>query len=299
MTRDGFSPRARGLVAGHRWLLMRRGSQASIMALFLVGPLTGWWVVTGNLSSSLTLGVLPLTDPYMLLQTLFAGHAAEAATLIGAAIVVAVYLVLGGRAYCAWVCPLNVVTDTARALRRRLGLRGGARLAANTRYWVLAMTLVVALATETAAWELVNPVSMLHRALVFGFGLAWAVVLAVFLFDLLVGERGWCGHLCPVGAFYSLLGAVSLVRIGAVRRDDCNDCKACFAVCPEPQVIHPALKGTGRRAGGVILSPNCTNCGGCIDVCPTRVFAFTTRFHDRAPYHDRKSHTDRNQEYVR
>jgi phosphoribosylaminoimidazole-succinocarboxamide synthase len=60
-------------------------------------------------------------------------------------------------------------------------------------------------------WELINPVSMLHRGLIFGIGTAWMVVLAIFLFDLFVMSRGWCGRLCPVGAFYSLIGRWSPV----------------------------------------------------------------------------------------
>ena len=46
-----------------------------------------------------------------------------------------------------------------------------------------------------------------------------------------------------------------------------NDCMDCFEVCPEPQVIRPALKGEGKGVGPVILAPSCTNCGRCIDVC--------------------------------
>jgi ferredoxin-type protein NapH len=52
----------------------------------------------------------------------------------------------------------------------------------------------------------------------------------------------------------------------------------CFAVCPEPQVIRPALKGEGKGVGPVILAANCTNCGRCIDVCSKDVFAFALRF---------------------
>ena len=53
----------------------------------------------------------------------------------------------------------------------------------------------------------------------------------------------WCGHLCPVGAFYSLVGKFSILRISAPNRENCDDCMDCFAVCPEHQVIRPALKG--------------------------------------------------------
>ena len=97
----------------------------------------------------------------------------------------------------------------------------------------------------------------------------------------LVAERAWCGHLCPVGAFYGAVGGFSPLRIVAVRREQCNDCADCYAVCPEPLVIKPALKGADDGIGPVILSPHCTNCGRCIDVCSKHVFAFGARFSNR------------------
>ena len=268
----------KGWFAAHRWLILRRLSQLSILALFLSGPWFGLWIVKGNLSYSYTLDLLPLTDPYVLLQSLLAGHVPERLAIVGALIVAVIYLLIGGRAYCSWVCPVNLVTDAAAWLRGRLGIKGGAHLSRQARYWVLGMTLILALASGTIAWELVNPVSMLHRGLIFGFGAAWMVILAVFLFDVFVMNRGWCGHLCPVGAFYSILGRWSPMRVAALRRDKCNDCMDCFAVCPEHHVIKPALKGAAQGFGPVILSPNCTNCGRCIDVCSEDVFEFGSRF---------------------
>ena len=271
---------ANGWLAAHRWLLARRAVQLGVLALFLVGPVAGWWLVKGNLNFSLTLAVLPLQDPYVLLQSLAAQHLPQAKLLIGAAIVLAFYGFVGGRVYCSWVCPVNPVTDAAAWLRRRLGLTRSARLSPSTRQGLLAMTLAVAALTGTIAWELVNPVSILHRGLIFGMGAAWAVVAAVFVFDLLVADRGWCGHLCPVGAFYGLLGRAALLRVVAVRRSQCNDCADCYAVCPEPKVIKPALKGERDGRSPVILGAQCTNCARCIDVCSKDVFAFGTRFHN-------------------
>jgi ferredoxin-type protein NapH len=266
-----------------RYLLLRRVSQLAILALFLLGPLAGVWIVKGNLNFSYTLDFLPLTDPYVLLQSLLALHSPAQKALVGAAIALAFYLIVGGRVYCAWICPVNLVTDAAAWLRAKLGVRSSVHISRSTRYWILAMTLVLALATGTIAWELVNPVSMLHRGLIFGVGAAWAVVLAVFLFDLFVAKRGWCGHLCPVGAFYGLLGRFALVRVAATRRAQCDDCMDCYAVCPEPQVITPALKGEKKGVGPLILSPQCTNCGRCIDVCSKDVFDFGTRFAGAGP----------------
>ncbi|MBX3676134.1 MAG: quinol dehydrogenase ferredoxin subunit NapH [Rhodocyclaceae bacterium] len=275
---------AKGWLGAHKWLLARRVSQLGILALFLLGPLAGVWIVKGNLTFSHTLDFLPLTDPYILLQTLLTGHLPETKAIVGVFIVLVLYALVGGRVFCSWVCPVNMVTDAAAWLRERLGIKGGAHVSRETRYWILAMTLILALATGTLAWELVNPVSMFHRGIIFGIGAAWAIILAVFLFDLFVMKDGWCGHLCPVGAFYSLIGKVSLLRTVAVERAACNDCLDCFVVCPEPQVIRPALKGVDG-AGPVILAANCTNCGRCIDVCSKDVFAFGSRFGNRTGRH--------------
>ncbi|MGM0701565.1 MAG: quinol dehydrogenase ferredoxin subunit NapH [Pseudomonadota bacterium] len=279
--------RERGWWPAHRFLVLRRLTQASVLGLFLLGPLAGWWIVKGNLASSLTLGVLPLSDPYLLVQSLAAGHAVGVTAWIGALIVLSAYLLLGGRVYCAWVCPINVVTDTAAWLRRRLGITHTAKFSRSTRYWLLAATLVMALVTGSLAWEWVNPVSIVFRSLVFGIGLAWGVIVAIFLFDLLVARRGWCSHLCPMGAFYSLPGHLALLRVNAAGRERCDDCMDCYAVCPEPQVISPALKPRDKDASVVIRSAQCTNCARCIDVCSQDVFAFGSRFAATEPTRDR------------
>lgn len=273
--------RVKGWFGAHRWLVLRRISQLTVLALFLSGPWFGVWIAKGNLVSSLTLGVLPLTDPYLFVQSLAAGFMPAATALIGAAIVVAFYALFGGRLYCAWVCPVNAVTDAAAWLRRRLGLKSGRVPDANTRYWVLAGSLLVAAATSSLVWEAVNPVTIVQRSLIFGFGGSLAMVIAIFAYDLLVASRGWCGHLCPMGAFYGLLGQKSLLRITADQRGACDDCMDCFTVCPEPQVIRPALKKAGQDSP-LILDRDCTNCGRCIDVCGRNVFHFTHRFDQRS-----------------
>lgn len=268
----------KGWFGAHKYLILRRASQLSILALFLLGPWFGIWIVKGNIASSLTLDVLPLSDPLVLLQVLATGHVPETAALIGGLIVLAFYFLVGGRVYCSWVCPVNIVTDLAEWVRRKLGVKGSAHFSDKTRYWLLGAILIVAAVSGSVAWELVNPVSMVYRGLVFGMGLAWGVVAAVFLLDVFVGRRAWCGRLCPVGAFYGLVGEGAVLRVSAVRREQCDDCMDCFAICPEHQVIKPALKGADKGIGPVIMSGHCTNCGRCIDVCGRDVFEFSTRF---------------------
>ena len=271
-----------GWLKAHQWLLLRRLSQLAVLALFLLGPWAGLWFIEGNLSASLILNSVPLTDPLLLLQSALSGAWPVLSGALGALIVLAFYALVGGRVFCAWVCPVNPITDLAAWLRRRLDLRAGAKLSRDIRYWVLGLTLVFPLVTGSLVFEYWNPVSMAHRGLIFGMGLAWVILAGVFLFDLFVVRHGWCGHLCPVGAFYGLIGAGALVRVRADQRARCDDCMDCFAVCPEPQVIKPALKGAVKGLGPVILGINCTNCGRCIDVCSKDVFRFGPRWPNRA-----------------
>lgn len=265
----------RSLWLRNRWLLARRASQLLVLALFLLGPWAGVWLLRGNLASSEWFGLFPLTDPFVALQTLLASHTLSGSVLIGAAVVAAAYMVLGGRSYCAWVCPINPVTDFAAWLRIKLRLPtllGGVKPDQRLRYAVLAVALLLSVLLGSVVWETVNPITLFQRALVFGVAGGYGAAFAVFAFDLLVLPRGWCGHLCPVGAFYGVLGHAAVLHVSAVRRNDCTRCGDCFRVCPEPQVIAPALYGAEHGRSPAIQSADCIRCARCLDVCDEDVF---------------------------
>ena len=76
-----------GLWRASFWLIMRRVVQLSFFLLFASGPWLVIWIAKGTLASSMTLGVLPLTDPLIVAQSLAARHVPETLALIGAAIV--------------------------------------------------------------------------------------------------------------------------------------------------------------------------------------------------------------------
>lgn len=269
-----YAATRRGWLFAHRYWLARRFTQVFVLAIFLVGPWTGFWIMRGNFAASELFGVVPFADPFIFVQSLAAGHKPILLSLIGTFLIVVGYGIVGGRVYCSWVCPVNVVTDGAYWLREKLGLTRDRKLDRRTRIWIMVGAIAASAATGTIAWEFLNPVSILQRGIIFGIGAGWGIVAAVFMLDLFVTRRGWCSHLCPVGAFYGLIGSKSLTRISAIDREACTDCGACFQVCPEPHVITPALKGTGTR---LVLSGDCTNCASCIDACYIDVFQFGNR----------------------
>ncbi len=255
----------------HRFLLLRRAIQLAIIGLFIAGPTVG--VFKGNLSSSTLFDVVPFTDPLLLLQTISAGHLPELTAILGALIVVAFYALIAPRAFCGWVCPLNIVTDAAAWLRRKLNLKASYTWSKQLRYWLIPVLLIGSALSGTVLWVWIDPVSALHRGLIFGFGASWVLILLVYLLDLLLVEHGWCGHLCPLGATYGIIGRKSLIRVTATQRDACTKCMDCFNVCPEPQVLREPLKQGDIR----VMEQDCISCGRCIDVCSEKVFEFKVK----------------------
>ncbi|ELA8362263.1 TPA: quinol dehydrogenase ferredoxin subunit NapH [Vibrio alginolyticus] len=255
----------------HRFLILRRLCQFTIIALFMAGPTLG--ILTGNLSSSMLLDTVPLSDPLIVLQALATGHVPEFNALLGVVIVVVFYAILAPRAFCAWVCPLNIVTDLAAWLRRKFNIKASYRWSPMIRYWLIPVLMLGSALSGAILWTWLDPVAALHRGLVFGMGAGWVLIALVFVLDLLLVEHGWCGHLCPLGATYGMIGRKSLLRVTAVRREDCTKCMDCFYVCPEPEVLRQPLKEGDRR----VMDQNCISCGRCLDVCPEHVFEFKNR----------------------
>ncbi|WP_394131584.1 quinol dehydrogenase ferredoxin subunit NapH [Shewanella maritima] len=265
-----------GWFGAHKFLFLRRISQLTLLSLFAIGPLFGLWLLKGNLSSSLLLDTIPLSDPLVTLQVLFAGHWPELSLLIGAAIIIASYALLGGRVFCSWVCPVNIITDLASWCRRKLALPRTSEMPRNLRYYLLALVLVLPILTGFTVWEWLNPVPIVYRAVLFGAGSGLWILAMIFLLDTFVVERAWCSHLCPTGALFSLIGKVSPLKINAVHAEKCNNCMDCFTVCPERQVLKPVLKKNSTQT--MVLDSDCTLCGRCIDVCAPRVFQINNRF---------------------
>jgi ferredoxin-type protein NapH len=263
-----------------RYTIARRMVQLAVLLAFYGTLHWGWSVagrplLAGNLSAASIASAVPLADPFAVLQMLVAGHWLATEVLVGAVITLGVYALLGGRLFCAWVCPMNVVADAAFWLRDRLGLATGGdalRVSVNTRYGVLALALLLSVASGVAAFEWFSPISMLHRELIYGIGLGLTAALGILLLDAFILRHGWCGHLCPLGAFWALVGRVGQVKV-AFDDASCTRCGDCVKVCPEPRVLN-----FGQAAArAMIRSGECTGCGRCIAICPESSLSFALR----------------------
>ncbi|MCK5847496.1 MAG: quinol dehydrogenase ferredoxin subunit NapH [Bacteroidales bacterium] len=250
---------------------MRRIVQLAIMLLFIASASFGIKILDGNLSTAEVLESFYLSDPYSVIQIIASGFIPASSVLIGAAIVTVFYFLLRGRMFCSWVCPINFVTDSAEWLRKTLHIKpliSSENVSRNLRYYVFLMGLVLSAIFGFAAFDVLNPISMLYRAVIFGSLSGFFIVLFVFLFDLFVLKHGWCGHLCPVGAFYSVIGKWGILKVFH-NHSNCTDCMKCKVVCPEEQVLDIIGLETDTIKMGA-----CTNCGACIDICDDDALEF-------------------------
>ncbi len=258
----------------YRFLILRRFTQIALLVLYIGGNYWGWKILQGNLSSSSLFETVPLADPYAVLQIFATGALIGTNALIGAVIIALFYAIVGGRAFCSYVCPVNMVTDLANYLRRRWKLDKFEKkwwASRNIRYWVIGLSFILSFILGTAAFELVSPVSMTHRGLIFGMGFGWAAIVTIFLFDLFILKNGWCGHICPLGGFYSIIGRYNLFRVRH-NQPNCTLCMKCKDVCPEKEVLYMI----GKKSQIVDMG-ECTLCGRCVEVCDDDALNFSIR----------------------
>ena len=258
----------------HRFLMMRRMVQLTVLTLYVLANGYGLKVLSGNLSSSLLLDTIPLADPFALLQMVAAGAMLGLDVIIGGLLIGLFYMIVGGRAFCSWVCPVNMVTDSANWLRRVLYLEKIERkvwLGRSVRYWVIGLSLVLSFISGVAAFEMVSPIGIMHRGIIFGMGMGFAALLSLFLFDLFAVKNGWCGHICPLGGFYALIGKLSIIRVKH-NQSACTLCMKCKEICPEK----PVLSIIGKESGAIVYG-ECTNCGRCVEVCDDDALGFGVR----------------------
>jgi len=257
-----------------RYLIARRVVQILIFTLFIGANVYGWKILDGDLSASYIFETIPLADPFALIQMFIAGATIAFDISLGAIIVSLFYIFIGGRAFCSWICPVNIISDSTAWIRKKIKIdevEHRKYLGENARYWMIGVALLLSYIMGVAAFEMISPVSIVHRGLIFGFGLGWGVVSLIFLFDLFLVRHGWCSHLCPLGGFYSLLGSKSIFRV-KYDVDKCSSCMNCVEICPEKHVLNMVTKQSAMVEKG-----ECTLCARCIEVCNDDALNFSIK----------------------
>ena len=252
-------------VRARRWTWAHRLSQAIFLALLIVSSHSGINWLTGSTSATRVLGVLHLADPLSALEVTLASRQFTTSLLVAAGILFVLYALMG-RAFCGWVCPLGLILDLTDDFRRRfITRRTGPRLPRQLKYILLGLFLVISLLTRVPAFTLISPINIFSRNLIFGFGPEIVLVIGIVAFDLFFSRRAWCRYLCPLGAFYSLIGRFPILHIRIRDRGaTCTLCGVCTRDCPMGINV---LKYEVLPKHSTVTDPECTRCGTCLDNC--------------------------------
>lgn len=248
-----------------KYLISRRISQISILLLF--SSTSFKFILKGNLSSSLLFSTIPLSDPFAYLQIFLSSFTLNLNFLLSALIVFSFYALVGGRVFCAWVCPVNLITDFALFVKDNFGFKSNKllNLPKSSRYYLLALFLLLSFILKEPVFEGISYIGIIQRGIIYGSSAAILVALLIFIFDVFFQKRGLCSHLCPLGAFYSLSSKIfnnkSILKV-SYDNDKCTSCMKCKVVCPENQVLFMVTKYTQE-----VHSGECLRCGRCIEVC--------------------------------
>ncbi|MEA2054244.1 MAG: 4Fe-4S binding protein [Candidatus Thermoplasmatota archaeon] len=174
-----------------------------------------------------------------------------------------------GRAACGWACPIGFLQDII-GHKRKIKSANGKKADKKLRYLKYAILLLIAPAcyiTGKMVYTNICPIGGLTAtipALILhphGYALGTYFIpkmlfLGGFFALVVLLTRGWCRHLCPVGAMMAPFNKISLLQL-EVDMNKCTHCGRCKAVCP----MDIEMPEDNR-------SSECIRCGRCVSACP-------------------------------
>jgi len=261
-----------------RWILV-----IAIHLIFFLSFAIDIQVLEGTLNGSRFLG-FHLIDPLIAMETFLATHELHINMIIGTVTILIVYLLVGGRTYCAWVCPYGLLSEIGEKVHDYLVRKKVIKSRPfdhRVRYIFWAIFLTLAFTSGYLVFETFNVVGIMSRAITYGWSVSLMWVIAVLAVEILYSRRAWCRYICPVGTTYGLLGPVSATRVEW--NDNCDHCMVCHDVCFENQVLDltKAKHAANNKEKGIthqyVTGADCTLCGRCIDVCHEDALNFSFR----------------------
>ncbi len=242
--------------------------------LFVISYVLDIQILEGALTASRFVG-FHMADLNSSLQVMLAFKHVVLNLVIGTVTLLIIWWLLGGRTFCAWLCPYHLLSEWAEMIHLKLVKKKLAKdnpfdRRARTWFWVI--FVVLALVSGYTVYETISPTGIVSRALIYGPGLALLWVALLLLFEIFYSRRAWCRYGCPIGLTYGIVGATSPLIV-RYQLHSCFHEGECRKVCLVPHVLDTVIKGRARGEE-VEIGADCTRCGRCVDTCPTGSLKF-------------------------
>ena len=259
---------------GNKWLRRRWITLIVVNLLFIVSYYFDVQLLEGALTASRFVG-FHMADLNSALQVMLAYKHVVLNLVIGTVTIFVLWILLGGRTFCSWVCPYHLLSEWAEKIhlwlvKKRLIKNHTFHRGVRTAFYLLFGLL--ALLTGYTVFETISPTGILSRALIYGPGIGLLWVAALLLFEVFVSRRAWCRYVCPIGITYGLVGVISPLRV-KFNMKGCHHEGDCRKACLVPHVLDITIKGRAQDVE-VAVGADCTRCGMCVDICPTDSLKF-------------------------
>lgn len=189
----------------------------------------------------------PVAQMMGLMEGAFSGNI-DLFPLVGIGILL-LTVVLAGRLFCGFVCPLGVVQElVSKAGLKQIEISGKTSQRLRIVFFLLLLMVVILF----IPYGRLNPLEVftLHPSMIQSSIFAVIVGAGLFIY------RPWCTLLCPFGILANLAARLSVFRL-RIDEQECIECGECTAACPTSQPME------------VDNLPECYSCQRCVEVCPT------------------------------
>ncbi|GEP64719.1 ferredoxin [Clostridium beijerinckii] len=172
-----------------------------------------------------------------------------------------------GRWFCGWICAFGAYNDLIYFISKKIftiKFRVDEKVDSILKYFkYLVLLFIIAISwtmgssilESTSPWDVfgqITDVSTIFSNLLVGL---------IFLILITIGsafiERFFCRYLCPLGAIFSIISKIGIVKINKPKAD-CGKCRACTMNC---SMGLPLYKVNCVKGG------DCINCLKCTEVC--------------------------------
>jgi uncharacterized protein with FMN-binding domain len=173
-----------------------------------------------------------------------------------------------GRWFCGWLCAFGAYNDLVYSISKKLfkskfkvdekvdSILKYAKYVVLVFIIIISWTMGSSILESASPWDVfgqITDISNLFSSLLIGLILLILITIgAVFI------ERFFCRYLCPLGAVFSVISKIGIVKINKPK-NDCGKCRACTVNCSMGLNLY---KVNGTRGG------DCINCLKCTEVCP-------------------------------
>lgn len=193
--------------------------------------------------------------------------------------------IIVGRFFCGWMCAFGSFTDLIYRISQKL-FHNKIRINEKTDHWMKYLKYVVLLLIIVTSWTLSasvfsssNPWDAFGMLVTIGKAPDFTYVfsnltIGFILFILIIvastfTERFFCRYLCPMGAIFSLISKLKIVKI-AKPSANCGNCRACTNAC---------AMGIHLYKMDSVASGECIGCMKCVSVCPRKDVSVTVSKH--------------------